>query len=37
MNTGVTTEQAQALASAFKYNKHDINEVCFVNNNITDK
>ena len=25
------------MARAFKYNRHDINEVCFANNNISDQ
>ena len=37
MHIGLTDEQSHALARAFKYNQHDINEICFVNNNISDK
>ena len=37
MNVGVSKEQSQALGKAFKYNHHDIKEICLINNNIVDQ
>ena len=37
LNQTITLEQTSALSKTFKYIKKDIKEICFANNNMTDK
>ena len=36
MNTNINPDQSLALANTFKYIEHNVSEICFANNNMSD-